>query len=397
MKKSKSVLVIIGTAVFIMLTATACGMLAELEDGYNLVLTVQGQGNARGISVDYHDVTSMRIEVRQPENNILETFDWYPSPQTQQFVVNLGDTGTYHLKVTHFSEVGEVEKAAEEWATFEIRNYVITMINIVPGAVGAIVVEPPAEEPADDLEGLWFGSSVPYWDLSGFLDTYVWILPGNRFRSALYLPGESGLPSLVDYSMMGTYEIIDGVFYPTGEALYVDPDWISPPPPDFTPLNSAFELDGDTFTLYQDLSSMNGGKYTWIYSRVQPFCDPSGSWVGTGQESPHDFPVDTVVELREDGMYELIMHYGDPDVPLGFSTRGYWWIADGSIVLDAADIYLDEKDNHPGGVGWYSVSDIVPGMGWSCSYLCEDGQLIMLIDFMLDGSFIGEWTLAPAY
>ena len=141
---------------------------------------------------------------------------------------------------------------------------------------------------------------------------------------------------------------------------------------------------------------MGGELYVWTMDRVEPFCDPTGNWIGSDLDSPEGSPIEADLEFNDDGTYQLIMHFGDPAEPLGFSTRGFWWVANEKLVMDAMEIFLNESNNPPGDGGWCAVSDTVPGIGWDSPYICGDGKLTLWIDFLLDGSFIGEWNLNQA-
>jgi hypothetical protein len=394
MNRRKTGLLFVVVSVLTLLMVSACGMLFEgLEKGYNLVLTVQRQSPGRAVTVDYHDVTRLEMEVRRTETSgILQQFSWAPGDDDNRFIVNLGATGEYVLKVTHFYKGGGVEKPAEEWAKFKIKSYIITMINIMPGAVGAIEILPPSD-PIDDLQGLWYGSEVPFWDDDhATIDIYTWIGPDNRYRTVLYPVDSTDVSERLEFTNFGSFSAVDGVFHPDWEAVYAEGAWQTPETYTFDTFDSEYTCNDEVFILVQDLSDWDMGTFDWEMTKVESFCDPTGNWSSTDVLSPNGTS-NADLNLFVDGTYEVYMYHVDPVYELlSFSTTGYWWIADGEVVLDAVLIYTSNVD--PVGFDWYPVS-VEEGVGWNSPYQCVDGKLTLEFDFDNDGTYDGAWVLDP--
>jgi hypothetical protein len=179
MSRIKRIIVIPGFALLIIVMLFGCARLYwsidEQEGGY-IRLNV-GDPGAKGIGVDYYDVTGVFITVYDPEEAELATFQWDAEEGPQSYLVQVNTTGTYEVVVTHISDDdGEVVEATET-AEIEIEEMVITVIDIIPGAIGTIEVDgQPTGDPWAWLYDFWVqdACTAPYSQVLEIRETGTW-------------------------------------------------------------------------------------------------------------------------------------------------------------------------------------------------------------------------------
>ena len=179
MSRIKRITLIAGIALVIVAMLLGCARLywnPEEQDGGYIQLNV-GQPGAKGIDVEYHEVTSLSITVYDPEEQELATFEWDADDGPQSYLVQVDTTGTYGIEVTHISDDGGEVVEATETAEFEIAAMVITVIDITPGAVGNIEVDgEPAGDPWAWLYDFWVqdACTAPYSQVLEIRETGTW-------------------------------------------------------------------------------------------------------------------------------------------------------------------------------------------------------------------------------
>lgn len=207
MSRIKKIPLILGIALLIVATFTGCARMfwnsAEQEGGF-IRLNV-GQPGAKGIGVDYHDVTGLSITVYDPGDTELATFEWDEQEGPQSYVVKVNSTGTHGISVTHVSDDGGEVVEATETAEFEIAAMVITVINITPGVIGTIQVDgEPAGDPWEWLFDFWVqdACTAPYSMCLEIRDDGTWYF-WNRYD------GSGGSDDF-------------GTWYTEGDLLYIE-------------------------------------------------------------------------------------------------------------------------------------------------------------------------------
>ena len=160
MSKTRKVSLIAKAAVFalfILFGLFGCTLL--LQDGskegdWYIKLNITQPASAKAITVTEYDVTGLAIEVYDPADQLIDTIAWAAEEGLMSYLIPVSQEGLHKIEVTHIGEKdGEVVEA-EESATFNIQAMVITVIDIIPGSIGVINVEPGGEVP-NYLLGTW--------------------------------------------------------------------------------------------------------------------------------------------------------------------------------------------------------------------------------------------------
>jgi hypothetical protein len=253
MKSDKRTLMLAGIAMLALSVLFGCSQpfwkSFDPDAGY-IKLNV-GYPGAKGINVDYHNVTGLSIAVYDPEDQELETFEWDAEEGAQSYLVQVNDSGMYSIEVTHTSDDNGAVVNVTEVESFEIEAMVITVINITPGVIGMIQVEGEdggGEPPADGTltvhltdvhhpDGFLMpdGTMVPIGVYEHGVD------PGEDPMEALLAVGGNELTDGATESTM-TYESTEDLWIGTGGELYDVYIW--------------FDVDGDLDeTLFPELGT----------------------------------------------------------------------------------------------------------------------------------------------
>ena len=127
------------------------------QSGWYIRLNI-GNPAAKAIGVEEYDVTEVYVELFEEGETVpFHTVNWDAGDGAISELIPVSGAGEYRIEVTHISENGGEPVEAMESSTFTIQSMVITVINVTPGAVGVIQVEPGEiipEEPID-LTGYW--------------------------------------------------------------------------------------------------------------------------------------------------------------------------------------------------------------------------------------------------
>ena len=152
MDSRKRMVVLSGVLLFVILCG--CSRMfwnVDEDSGWYVKLNV-GDPGARAIVVGEYEVTRLEITVQGPGIQDPVSIVWHAADGPQSYIVQVSDAGTHRIDVTHISDAnGEVVQATES-AEFDIEPMEITVINITPGAVGMIGVEPGERDTCADGE-----------------------------------------------------------------------------------------------------------------------------------------------------------------------------------------------------------------------------------------------------
>jgi len=132
-------------AALVLMLSFGCSLLPRENvaegDGWYIKLQIQAPAAAKGITVGEFDVTGLHIEVLGSGEEPLASIDWAAEEGKKCYDVPVPQPGQYRIVVTHLGGSEEAPVEATEEAVFEIRAMKITVIDIVPGAIGLILLE----------------------------------------------------------------------------------------------------------------------------------------------------------------------------------------------------------------------------------------------------------------
>jgi hypothetical protein len=344
MSRIRKLLSISGIALLIVATIMGCTRmfwnLGEQEGGYIRVNV--GQPGAKGIDVDYHDVTGLSITVYDPGEAELATFQWDAEDGPQSYVVEVNTTGTYGINVTHVSDANGELVEATETAEFDIEAMVITVINVTPGAIGMIEVEGGDGEEEINLTGYWAGfADIPDEGVQGPHLIYF-VQTGNALEG---YDGESPFWGTVDgtdveltFSMGEEPITVYGTIDENGE-VHADFVWLEPL--EFTcgslVLEGFYELNSTCALGAKHPDEM---KYSLDFDIVaEPLNGRLMFWNDVGF-APGVYPLDVPAG-------EI-----DTDAVLSIGFDGNYWDAEGTLVVEPGpsilsgsfDLSFEEED-----------------------------------------------------
>jgi hypothetical protein len=142
----------------IMFTVFSCFFLPTddfARDGWYIKLNIDPGSASKAINVTEYTVTELLIEVCDPDEQLIQTIHWYAGDGEQTYLIPVQDQGQYGIQVTHIGEKDGDEYEAVESAAFNMQAMTITVIDIIPGFIGEINIEPGDEEPIVQLAGTW--------------------------------------------------------------------------------------------------------------------------------------------------------------------------------------------------------------------------------------------------
>jgi hypothetical protein len=143
------------TAVMLLIIATLLGCSVVMKDDFEesdwyIKLNINPTATAKAITVTEYDVTELAIEVYDPQGVLIEEISWQVAEGQQSYLIPVSEQGQYEIVVTHIGEENGEVVEAEESALFNIQAMVITVIDIIPGYIGVINIEPGGEQPQED-------------------------------------------------------------------------------------------------------------------------------------------------------------------------------------------------------------------------------------------------------
>ena len=125
-------------AVLALLAGVGCPL--PLEGGL-IRLQIDTASESRRIEVGDFEVGGLRIRVRDPAGEVLETIDWDAAEGPRTYWIPVPKAGDCEIEVIHFGEQeGESVQAAER-EVFEVPARRVTSVDIVPGCIGVIRIQ----------------------------------------------------------------------------------------------------------------------------------------------------------------------------------------------------------------------------------------------------------------
>jgi hypothetical protein len=152
MSRLRKVAAVTGLAVLFFFAAFGCSFLLKNDlntgeqTGWYIKLNVHRPPPSKAIAVSEYDVTGLTIEVRDPDDELIQTIQWEAEQGSTSYAIPVTQQGQHRILVTHIGTKNGQVVEAEESATFYIEAMVITVIDIIPGRIGVIKVESGGEE-----------------------------------------------------------------------------------------------------------------------------------------------------------------------------------------------------------------------------------------------------------
>jgi hypothetical protein len=116
------------------------------QSGWYILLNIGGAGT-KTIVVEEYDVTRVEVELFAPGESLpFYTLTWYAGDDPVSELIPVSEQGEYEIQVTHVGDDNGEPVEAEESATFNIKAMIITVIDIIPGCIGTIEIEPGTED-----------------------------------------------------------------------------------------------------------------------------------------------------------------------------------------------------------------------------------------------------------
>lgn len=112
------------------------------QAGWQIQLNVQPPVSTMAIEVSEYEVTGLLIELRDPLGELLRTIEWDATEGPRSYTIAVQERAQYQISVTHYGEKDGRTVKATESAAFNIQAMRITVINVVPGAIGVIGGDP---------------------------------------------------------------------------------------------------------------------------------------------------------------------------------------------------------------------------------------------------------------
>jgi hypothetical protein len=157
--RERNVVLLGSLTILALLLAFGCALLPREDtgtgEGWFIKLQIKAPAGSKGITVTEFDVTGLKIQVWDPEGELLQTIDWAVAQGTKSYLVSVHQLGKYAIEVTHIGEREGQPVQATETAPFTLRAMKITVIDIVPGCIGVIDVEGGEPPVPTDLTGYW--------------------------------------------------------------------------------------------------------------------------------------------------------------------------------------------------------------------------------------------------
>jgi hypothetical protein len=324
--KGKKVLLLGSLAVLVLLLLFGCAPLLREEagGGWYIKLQISATAGSKGITVSEYPVTGLQIEVRDPEDEVLQAIDWQAVEGSKSYLIPVHELGQYEIAVKHIGEKDGQTVEAMESAAFEIKRMAITVIDVVPGCIGVINVEGgEIVDPNAWLYGYWVigsGTMAPHSEVMEIRADGTWVMWESYFATG-------------EIEVEGTWSYEDGIFTSTspfgtfsGPITKTSNDQYSvSDPPGFTfyrrgtepggwvfnqtpiPLDAAVLAEGEVAGLAMALYSFEApttGNYEF------EFRSAGGSWDGktyTWEYGPYVYASDQLT---------ILSNVWDPNVPM---------------------------------------------------------------------------------
>ena len=151
MNAGRRIVAAAGVLLLLLGAVFGCSLLLRDEaqqTGWHIRLNIAAPAASRAINVSEHEVTALIVRVYDPDDQLLETIDWQPDQGPRSYLVPVSQVGQHRIEVTHIGEDNGTAVQALESALFTIQAMRITVIDIVPGAIGVIQIDGETEQPA---------------------------------------------------------------------------------------------------------------------------------------------------------------------------------------------------------------------------------------------------------
>ena len=170
MNAGRRIVAAAGVLLLLLGAVFGCSLLLRDEaqqTGWHIRLNIAAPAASRAINVSEHEVTALIVRVYDPDDQLLETIDWQPDQGPRSYLVPVSQVGQHRIEVTHIGEDNGTAVQALESALFTIQAMRITVIDIVPGAIGVIQIDGEEADPASWMHGEWLLSKTgaPHVDL----------------------------------------------------------------------------------------------------------------------------------------------------------------------------------------------------------------------------------------
>ena len=127
-----------------------------VDAGWYIKVNISVPAAPRAITVNEYDVTALQVEVRDPDQELLQAISWEVAEGPQSYTIPVEQPGEHEIVVTHVGQKDGQMMEATESATFNIAAMVITVIDLVPGSIGVIKIAGGGEQSEPlDLNGYW--------------------------------------------------------------------------------------------------------------------------------------------------------------------------------------------------------------------------------------------------
>jgi hypothetical protein len=360
MSRIKKVLLLSSLAVLVLLLVFGCSLLLRddsgvpASDGWCIKLKISAPAGSKGITVTDYQVTGLEIEVRGPDERVLKTIGWEAKDGPQSYLIPVKKLGQHEIVVTHIGEKNGHTVEATESAAFNIRAMVITVIDIVPGCIGVIRVEPEGQEPPTGpwILGCWVQSTTTaphsmtfecradgtftvwdsYFATGDDIETYgTWSIEGSTLtgNSVHFGPFTWEITKVSDdlFLLPDTLEGPEGAFYRRG----TEPGgWVFDQTP--VPLSTGVWTEGDVEDLSMDL-------YSFTAPAAGYYAPEFKSLVSTDPENPSGFPY----VYAADKLTELSADWDEDEYDLD------------AVAMNAGNLIYIVVDARDGGGGSYAI------------------------------------------
>lgn len=174
-KRTNSWLLIAAVVVAMWGLLFGCSLLmrdpAGLQQRY-IRLTIVDPSAAKAIHVSEHEVTEVQVALFAPgEETPFYELAWEADDDPISELIPVSEPGQYRIEVVHISDENGEPVVAEESATFEIEEMLITVIEIVPGCVGTMSTPGGGGQTQDPWEWL-----CDFWVQDQMTAPYVYCL-----------------------------------------------------------------------------------------------------------------------------------------------------------------------------------------------------------------------------
>ena len=123
------------------------------RDSGMIELTIDKPDTPRLIQVREYTVTSLEIQVFDPAGDLIQEIEWLATEGSRTYRVPARVLGEYEIVVTHVSAAEKPEVRATESEKFFIQAMKITIVDVIPGAIGNINIDGSAQRAIQIVRG----------------------------------------------------------------------------------------------------------------------------------------------------------------------------------------------------------------------------------------------------